>query len=1085
MMKWRWNILTVMVIAACSGFINAFATEDARLLRQPHIHENRVVFVYAGDIWVVSAEGGQARKLTSFEGMELFPKFSPDGRWIAFSGEYSGTRQVYVIPAEGGMPKQLTYYPDVGRMPPRGGWDNITYDWTPDGRKILVRSNRTPYGQRIGKYFLVDAFTESLEQALQIPEGGPCSLSPDGKKLAYSIISREFRTWKRYKAGRAQNIWIYDLVNDTIEQMTDYPGTDNFPMWVGSRIYFTSDRRTVDSDDPRTLNIFAYDLGTKEIRKVTHFNEYDCLWPSRGKGGIVFENGGYIHILDPATEKVRKLNVTLNDDRPHARPEIRNVSRFVESFYVSPSGKRAIFAARGEVFTVPAEHGDIRNISRTPGVREINVDWSPDGKYISYLSEASGDYELYLKKHKSDEPAMQMTKNTGAWITGYVWSPNSEKIAIGDKRNRLRILDVESKRIQEVDQNPYSGIGGYRWSSDGQWLTYSKNAENGMSSVWVYSLDDDRKVQLTTDATNDYGAVFGSEGKLLFFISNRDFSFRNRNFQARLYVATLTRDMESPFAPRSDEEEVKEEEEKEKGKKEEGKKEAEEKEKDEEEKLVIDIDGFNNRVVAMPMGTGSYRGLTPVKGGLLYARGNNLYKYDMESREEKQIMSNVRAFYLTADGKKFIYRSGDDYGIAAVKPNVKASEGRLDLSEMKMKVDPAVEWKQIYTDAWRIMRDWFYDPGLHGVDWKKMHDRYEVLVPHVSHRADLDYILGELIGELNAGHTYVFSGDDPGVERVDVGLLGCELSADGPFYRIVKIFPGENWSRNLRSPLTESGVDIKVGEYLIGIDGEIVRTDQNPYRFLENKENRQVTLLINDTPSRENAREVNVRPIRSELALRHYEWELRNRAIVDSLSGGRVGYIYVPNTSFNGFESFYKGWQEQYTKDALLIDERYNGGGSLPSPMIFDMAHPTLQYWATRHTELRPTPFRVHEGPKIMLINGYSSSGGDAFPDYFRTMKLGPLMGQKTWGGLIGYGYSPSFVDNGRMAVPSSAYVNTEGEWDVEYVGVDPDIEVFDDPTMIQAGREPMLEKAVEYLLEELKKNPPKKVKKPRGPDRH
>ncbi|HHS13303.1 MAG TPA: acetyl-CoA synthetase, partial [bacterium] len=1075
-MKRRWIVIAVLTLAAA-----AFG-DEARLLRQPHISQDKVVFMVAGDLYTVPIEGGTARKLTSFEGYEIFPKFSPDGKWIAFSGEYAGTRQIYVIPSKGGVPKQLTFYPDVGPMPPRGGYDNLVFDWTPDGKKILVKSNRTPYGQRIGRYFLVDPFQESLEQPLQIPEGAPATFSPDGKKLAYSIISREFRTWKRYKAGRAQDIWIYDLEKNTIDQLTDYAGTDNFPMWVDNTIFFTSDRKTVDSDEPRTLNIFAYDIQSKVIRQVTDFKEYDCLWPSRGKGGIVFENGGYIHILDPKTEKTRKLTVYIHDDKPLTRPYYKKVDGFIESWYPSPSGKRALFSARGDLFTVPAEHGFTVNISQTPSVREIAVDWSPDGKYISYAAETGKDYELFIREYHTDKPAVQLTKNTGAWILGYLWSPDSKSIAVSDKSNRLRLVDVESRKVTVIDQCKLGGYGGFSWSPDSKYIAYSRPASNYLNHIWIYSVEDGKSTQLTRNDRNDFNPVFGDDGKTVSFVSARDFNYQNQNFRTRLYIGTLKADMKSPFAPLNDDEPEKKEEEDKKGKTNDRK--DDKKEEKKVEPLIIDFDGFDTRVVAYPLPAAGYGNVKAVKGGLVYVKNGALHKYDMGERKESKIMDGVRNYELTADGKKFMYQAGKDFGIADLRPGQKSGAGKLDLSNMEMKIDPKIEWKQIYTDAWRIMRDWFYDPGLHGVDWDKMYRKYAVLVDHAAHRAELDYILGELIGELNAGHTYVMPGERDQVPRVDVGLLGCEFEPDQGFYKIARIFEGENYRDNRRSPLTEAGVDVREGEYLIAVNGHTVKTDENPYKFLENKAGREVTLLINSRPSEQGAREVVVRPIASELTLRHYNWVLNNRRIVDQLSNGRIGYIYVPNTAFEGNEEFYRGWAAQHNKDALIIDDRYNGGGYSPARMAFDMAAPLLQYWARRHTEMTPQPFLNHQGPKVMLINGYSSSGGDAFPDYFRTLELGPLMGKTTWGGLIGYGYSPRFVDEGWMAVPQSAYVNTEGEWDVEYYGVEPDIEVFDDPTLIQAGREPMLERAVEYLLEELKTKTPVRPKTPKGPIR-
>lgn len=1076
-MKKASLLITTMLLFFVSLSLVA---QEARLLRQPHISGDKIVFMYAGDIYTLPTAGGVATKLTSFEGYEVFPKFSPDGKWIAFSGEYNGSRQIYVIPSEGGKPKQVSFYPDAGVMPPRGGWDPLPYDWTPDGKKIFVRMNRTEHGQRIGKYFLVDPFNEGLEEPLQIPEGGPATLSPDGKKVAYSIKSREFRTWKRYKAGFAQDVFLYDLEADKIEKLTEYPGTDNFPMWIGTKIYFNSDRDNVNSDDPRTLNIYAYDLDSKETKKITNFNEYDVMRPARGGDKIVFENGGYLYVLDTSTDKETKVNVIIKDDKVYTRPVYKDVSKNIESYYVSPSGKRALFSARGDLFTVPAEYGDIRNITNTPEIREFSVDWSPDGKYITYISEASGDYELYIKKYNSSDNPIQLTSNTGSWITGYVWSFDSKKIIFADKKNRLRFVDVETKDLTEVDNSKYGGFGGYRWSPDNKGIAYAKDAENGLSSIWFYSLDENEKYQLTSDNTNESSPVFSTDGKMLSFVSRRDYNFGRRNFDAKIYVGTLQADMEKPFSYRNDDEDIKEESDKN------GKENGKDKKEGKDEPVVkIDFEGFENRVAAYPVSTGGYFSLTPVEGGLLYMKNGTLYKFDMEERKENEIMKGIRNYTLTADGKKFMYLKGQDYGIAPLKPKQKPNTGKLDLSKMKMKIDPVVEWRQIYTDGWRIMRDWFYDPNMHGVDWKGMHDKYLPLVEHVAHRTDLDYIFGELIGELNSGHTYVNSGDAITAERVPIGLLGCEFSADEDFYKISHIYQGENWNPQLRSPLTESGMSVKEGEYLIGIDGNLIRTNENPYKYLQNKLDVEITLLINSKPSEDGAREVKVKPIGSEIALRHYQWVENNRKIVEELSGGRIGYIYVPNTGFPGFREFYKGWFSLNNKDALIIDERYNGGGSIPEPMINDMSRKTLQYWDVRNTELGTTPGITHEGPKVMLINGRSSSGGDAFPAYFRTLNLGPLIGQTTWGGLIGYSGSPRFVDGGGFAVPQFAYVNNDGEWDVEYYGVKPDIEVFDDPPLIQAGRQPMIEKAVEYLLEELKKNPPKKINRPDGPIRN
>ncbi len=1078
--------LAAVAVVVISGMARQARGEEARLLRYPHIMGDKAVFVYAGDIWAVSTGGGQARRVTSFpEGIEIFPRISPDGRWIAFSGEYSGTRQVYVVPWEGGVPKRLTYYPDVGVMPPRGGYDYMILDWTPDGRNILVRGNRTPFGEREGKYFLIDPEKPGIERELQIPEGGPASLSPDGRKLAYNIRSREFRTWKRYKAGRAQDVFIYDLEKNEVERIAPYEGTDNFPMWVGGGIYFTSDR-----DELRKLNVYRYDLATRDLVKVTDFKEYDVLWPSRGGDRIIFENGGFIYWMEDGSREPRKIEVTLGSDKPFVRPVYKNVKGDINSFSISPTGKRAVFEARGEVFTVPAEHGTIRNLSRSPAVRQREVEWSPDGKWIAFLSEESGEYEIWIRPQDGAGEPRQITKDTDSWIDGIVWSPDSKRIAYGDKKNRLWHVDVESGDRRQADISPYGVIRDYTFSPDGRWIGYTKTGDNLMTSLWVYSLDSGKTVKLTGDFTNDRDIVFSKDGKYIYFVSSRDFIYPDKEWEDRIYIATLKADTPNPIAPLSDEERPKAEESRDGGK-EEGKKEDKEKDKkDDEVSVTVDADGFDGRALAIPVPPGNYFALTEVDGGIVFITTDDagtrmLKKFDLAKRETKDIMSGLNAYQVSADGGKFIFSvAGNDYGIADLAPGQLLTAGRLDFGSMDMRVDPVEEWNQIYHDAWRIMRDWFYDPDMHGVDWKKMHDRYAVLLPHVAHRTDLDYILGELIGELNAGHCYVNSGDMPRVERVPVGLLGCRFEADGDYYRISKIYRGANWNDNERSPLTEPGMNVTEGTYLLEIDGRGVGTSESPYAHLENKVGIPVMLRINDKPSLKGAREITVTPIASELALFYMDWVERNRKLVDRLSGGRIGYIHVPNTWYDGYREFLKAWQPLMNKEALIIDERYNGGGHSPYEMVQMMGSRAFNYWASRHTEPTSTPFPLNEGPKAMLINGLSSSGGDAFPFYFREAGLGPLIGEKTWGGLIGYGFSPGFIDGGGFAVPGFSFMNSEGEWDVEAVGVDPDIYVWDDPTMIQAGREPMIEKAIEYLFDELEKNPAKKVKTPAYPDR-
>ena len=1049
------------------------AQEETRLLRFPHIHGNTVAFTYAGDLYTAPLSGGEAKRLTSHEGMELFARFSPDGRWIAFSGEYAGTRQVYLMPSEGGVPRQLTYCPDVGPMPPRGGFDNLIMDWTPDGSKILIRANRTPWGERVGKYYLVDP-NGGLETPLEIPEGASgATYDPSGTKLAFNIKSREWRHWKRYRAGRQQDVWLYDLADHSSERVTEEAATDNFPMWIGEEVYFVSDR-----DENEKLKLWVYDIRSRATTQVTHFTEFDVMWPSRGEGGIVFENGGYLYHLDPTTKQSRKLTITVTGDRPYTVPTYKNVARNVESFDISPSAKRVLFVARGEIFTVPAENGNIRNLSETPAHRERGATWSPDGKWISYFSDAEGNYGLYVRPADGSGSPRRLVPGDAVWMDGVQWSPDSKWIAWSDNMNRLRAMEVASTRLVEIDQTGTGGLDDFSWSPDGKWIAYTRAATNAMSSVWLYSLDGARATQVTDDMTSERSPAFDPKGRFLYFVSARDFNYQGgqSTFQSRIYAATLKADFGHPFPPRSDEEPG-------------AVGAAVPAPVGADSTFRVDLEGLGGRVMPLPeIDPGAYQGLIPTEDGLLFFAGGALQKYTLESRTTEEIIARINGFAITPDRKKLVYRSGQsDFGIVDVRPGQRNDAGRLDLEGMELRIDPKVEWAQIYHDAWTIMQDWFYDPGMHGVDWDAMYRRCEPLVAHVAHRSDLDYVISELIAELNVGHAYMtVTPELPSVERVGVALLGAEFQAAGRYYRISNIFPGENWHEEYRSPLTEPGIEVREGEYLIAIDGEEVTTDANPYAFLVGKADRIVEVTVNVRPSTDGARIYKIRPITSELGLRYQEWVRRNAALVDSLSGGRIGYIHLPNTSQPGFQELFEGWQPLHLKEAQILDDRYNGGGFIPEDMALLVGKPLLNFWARRYLDLYSQPAVVHTGPKAVLINGQSSSGGDAFPYYFRELGLGPLIGEKTWGGLVGYSGNPGFVDGGGVIAPRFAFVNPDGEWAVEAEGVapDPGFEVLDRPEEIAAGREPMIERAVEFLLRELENPQYQRPSRPAGPIR-
>ncbi|MGB2698323.1 MAG: hypothetical protein WBD28_10760, partial [Candidatus Zixiibacteriota bacterium] len=807
--------------------------KECRLMRYPDIHKGKIVFAYAGDLWLISSEGGVARKLTSHPGEEVFPRFSPDGKYVAFTGEYEGGTHVYVMPAEGGEPRQLTFHPDIFDVPERMGYNDQMIEWYPDGKKILFRSRRESHRASGSKLFSVDV-EGGLPEVLQIPESGLASFSSDGNKLAYNRRFREFRTWKRYKGGTAQDVWIYDLKKNKIEQTTDWEGTDNSPMWHEDMIYFNSDR-------DHTLNIFAYDINTKKTKKITNHNEYDVKWPSVGPGNIVYENGGYLHVLDLYTNDTKKIKVEVPSDLILTRPTYERVSDLIHSFDISPSGKRAVFSARGDIFTVPEKKGNARNLTYTPGFREVFATWSPDKKWIAYFSDKNGEYDIYIRPQNGEGEEQRITTDADCYRFDPKWSPDSKKILWTDKKMRLFYVDIEDKKPVLVDKADYTQIWVANWSPDSKWITYTKNEAHFYEAIYLYNLDEKKTHKITDDLTDDINPVFDPDGKYLYFISLRSFAPTFSDFEQNyiyantrnIYLMTLQADSLSPFAPESDEEEIKEDEKKEEkeDKDENGKEEEEEKEdkdkendkedkdkkdkdeekdedEDEEEAIQIDLANIDQRIVGIPVPSGNYWGLRAAKGKIFYmsspsvgreggASGpqNTMHMYDLKEKEHKTVLSGISNYELSSDGKKIIYNSGNTYGIIDAKSGSKVGDGSLNLSELEMKVDPRAEWEQIFNEAWRLERDFFYDPNMHGVDWDLMKKRYGELLPYVAHRSDLTYIIGELIGELCTSHTYVGGGKTPKIDRYGVGLLGCDFEADpdADYYRFKKIYKGENW----------------------------------------------------------------------------------------------------------------------------------------------------------------------------------------------------------------------------------------------------------------------------------------------------
>ena len=1080
------RIATAALSLACLLAQAAHADSPTRLLRFPDIQGERLAFVYAGDIYVVNASGGTALRLTSHPGTELYPKLSPDGSQIAFSAEYNGTRQVYVMSSGGGEPRQLTWYSDVGAMPPRGGTDYRVLDWTPDGRNIVVRMNRLPYDERAGRPYLVPV-AGGNETPMPIPESGGGMMSPDGSKFVYTPIDRDFRSWKRYRGGRAQDVWIYDLAANTSLQLTNDRATDHQPMWIGDTIYFVSDR------NDKTLNLYSVSPQGGAPTKLTHYTDFDILWPSAGSDTLVFEKGGAIWRFDPATAQAAEIPIRVTGDTPDTQPRYVKAAEYVDSFDISPAGERAVFAARGDIFTVPAKHGEPRNITMTPDAREHSVSWSPDGKSIAYLSDATGEYEIYVRAQDGKTAPRRVTTDGDIWRFAPVWSPDSSKLAYGDKKQRLRIVDVASGGTIEVDTSTGNDLTQYTFAPDSQWLAYTKTNASRNSSIWLYSLEAKETRQLTPDDTSEQNPVFDPKGRYLYFLSNRDYNLQFSAYEfnflytdaTRIYAATLADDGPALYAPQVDEAKPVERG-GDKGKAGEGddaSKDAAPK------KLRIDIPGFNQRVIALNAPAGNYGGLGANADGVFFVAigdgpaGNELRFLGLDADSKPELVAKVGAGALSADGSKFLLGRGSDFAIVDAKPGADFDKGKLALERMELRIEPRREWQQMYVDGWRILRDWFYDAGMHGNDWNGIRAKYEPLLASVATRADLDYIFQEIAGELNSGHVYVQSGDQPAVPRKPGGMLGAELVSDPSGYvKIAKIFAGENWEARTRSPLTEAGLDVKEGDLILAIDNVSTRGVDNVYRLLENKADRIVSLRINGTAQDTGARDVLVRTIADERELRYLDWVQERRRMVERLSDGRIGYIHVPNTAVEGSREMFKGMNAYAAKDALIIDDRYNGGGFIPDRLIELLARQPLNYWKQRGIDPNATPLLSHRGPKAMLINGLSSSGGDALPYYFRKLGLGKLIGTRTWGGLIGISGNPNLADNGSILAATFSFMDTDNQWAVEGQGVAPDIEVLDRPELIHAGRDPSIERAVQELLAELERNPPKTVIAPPAP---
>ncbi len=1028
--------------------------EPTLLLSRPDIDGTDVVFEYGGDLWIASIHELFAQRLTSSHRYEILPEFSPDGKWIAFSGQYSADNyDVYIMPRIGGMPRRLTFHPA----------HDLVIGWTPDGEYILFRSGRNDW--ELSRLYAIS--TEGgLPREFPLHSVYEADLSPDGKKLVFNRRPA-WLEWKGYRGGRTPDIWLHDYERDTTYKIIDWEGTEIFPMWINEKIYFLSDR------DGR-MNIYSLDISTKEIKQITTHAEFDIQNMNKGGTNIAYNYAGGVLLLDCITEEIDTLSIVVSDDRRFLHAQYVNVANLIEDHGISPTGKRAVFTARGEVFTVPKEKGPIVNITRTPGIRERYPAWSPDGKYIAFLSEKTGEYEIYITESRRAGPEMQITNDGDCYRWRPVWSPDSKKLLYADSKNRLFYVDIEERRPVLIDTSRMSRFSSFSWAPDSRWIAYIKLNDNWFGSILLYSIDDGKRYRITDAFFDDDDVCFDPSGKYLYFSSSRTFSpIFGFSFEFDVYprlenicLMTLQRDIPSPYLLESDEE-------------------SDRDEKDEEavtDDIKIDVEDMDQRIVTIPVPPGHYYNLLVANDKICYLerigfdiekRKYSLHCYDLKVKKDATLLKNIDDYSLSSDGKFILYKSEQIYGIVEVVAKEYAiGDGVLQTEHIEMKIDRGAEIKQIFADSWRLQRDFFYDPDMHGLDWEKTRETFAQFLPHVADRADLTRIIMWMFSELGASHTYVWSSRD---ERntVSVGLLGAEfdLHKSSGFYTFKKIYRGEPWQQGRESPLTRPGSRVYEGEFLISIEDEIVQYPHTPFTYLENTVGKEIRIRVNDSPDTNGARDILVKPLSfgTETKLRYLEWVEKNRKKVEGETKGRVGYIHIPNTSIWGLEEFGKYFFSQSGKDGLIIDVRYNSGGWTPIMFMNYLQRRPLGARVGRTGESDIEPFvKFHEN-LVCIINEYAGSGGDKFAYYFRKLELGPLIGSRTLGGLLSITAADrQLIDGGRISTPIVRFRDLSGAWVIENEGVAPDISIDDHPDYVRRGRDPQLEKAIEVIKEKL-----------------
>jgi len=1068
-MKSTLQKLTFIILLSFPTILISQVTKDTRMLSQPTISQNNIAFIYAEDLWVANIDGSNPKRLTIDEGIESNPVFSPDGKTIAFNAQYDGNTDVFTIPVDGGIPKRLTWHP-YG--------DNVL-DFSPNGKNVLFHSQRTIHTRRYAELFTISINGGNVTK-LDVPNAYWASYAEDGNHIAYTPISDRFTMWKNYRGGTMARIWLFNTNNHKVTEIPKPEGgsNDSNPQWINDNVYFKSDRNG-------EFNIFSYNTTSKDIKQLTNFTDFPVLDLSTNNGKLIFEQAGYLHLFDVTSEKSTKIKINITTDLLELRERYVSGKNYMRSASISPSGARVVVDFRGEIVTVPAKKGDTKNLTLSSGTHEKYPEWSPDGKSIAYFSDESGEYALHIQS-TSTGIIKKINLNGAGFYANIHWSPNSKNLAYVDNGRNLYVTNVDTKYTNKIASDELYIPGPFRelfgdWSFDSNWISYTVVTETNFEKAYLYSVKDNKSYAISNGLANVTEPTFDPSGKYLYMLASTDAGpvvnwFDQSNLDMTLsnsiYLVTLQKDVISPFKKENDEEiiDVKEEKDDKKTKP---------------ENLKIDWDGIENRIIDLPLRASDYRNLDIAKEGELFyisSKDNTptINKYDLSKRKEESIMP-ANGFSIAASGKKMLYFNRGNIGITDV--GVKAKEGPLNIGAIKVKIDPKKEWNNIFNETWRVNRDYFYDPGMHGVDWNAMKDKYNVFLPSLTNKSDLYKVMEWMCSEIGVGHHRFGSRGDRmnSPSQIQGGLLGADYVIKNNKYQIQKIFGGLNWNPNMRSPLTEPGVNINEKDYIIAVNGKNVTSNDNLFMFFENTSNKLTDLTVSKNANGSNARTVQVTPISNESALRNRDWVENNMKKVDKATNGQVAYVYVPNTTSAGHEYFKRYFYPQAKKKAIIVDERYNGGGQLADYYIDMLNKPVQAYWNFRYGKDLKSPSASIQGPKVLIADENAGSGGDYFPYLWRKFNMGTIVGKTTWGGLVGVLGYPEFIDGGSVTAPNVAFYNENG-YRIENEGVAPDIEVEQWPELLINGHDPQLEKAIEIVLEQLKANPPKEMKRPPYP---